>query len=36
MGKLELLIENQIVSIYSPKFDGEQESEFHKFLMENR
>lgn len=35
MGRLELVIENEVVSIYSPVFDEEQKNEFHKFLMEN-
>lgn len=33
MGKLELLMETDKVSIYSPKYDGEEMTEFEKFLL---
>lgn len=36
MGKLELIMETDKVSIYSPKYDGEGQSEFEKFLSSNR
>lgn len=36
MGKLELVIESENVSIYSPKYDGEAMSEFEKFMSNNR
>ena len=35
MGKLELVIESKNVSIYSPKYDGETQTEFEKFMCEN-
>ena len=35
MGKLELVIESDNVSIYSPKYDGETQTEFEKFMSEN-
>ena len=35
MGKLELVIESKNVSIYSPKYDGETQTEFEKFMYEN-
>lgn len=35
MGRLELSIETDHVSIYSPKYDGESMNEFDKFLMSN-
>ena len=35
MGRLELIIETDSVSIYSPKYDGEELSEFEKFLSAN-
>ena len=35
MGKLELIMETKQVSIYSPKYDGESQSEFAKFLSSN-
>ena len=35
MGKLELVIESDNVSIYSPKYDGETQTEFEKFLSDN-
>jgi len=33
MGKLELVVESDNVSIYSPKYDGEALTEFEKFLF---
>lgn len=36
MGKLELIIETDCVSMYSPKYDGDSYSEFEKFLLANR
>ena len=36
MGKLELIMETEQVSIYSPKYDGETLSEFEKFLSANQ
>lgn len=36
MGKLELILKTEQVSIYSPKFDGESQSEFEKFLSSNK
>lgn len=36
MGKLELVIESDNVSIYSPKYDGETQTEFEKFMSDNR
>ena len=36
MGKLELIMETESVSIYSPKYDGESQSEFEKFLSANK
>lgn len=36
MGKLELVIESENISIYSPKFDGETMTEFEKFMFINR
>ena len=35
MGKLELVIESENVSIYSPKYDGEMQTEFEKFMSDN-
>ena len=35
MGKLELVIESDNVSIYSPKYDGETLTEFEKFMSDN-
>lgn len=35
MGKLELVIESDNVSIYSPKYDGETLTEFEKFMFKN-
>ena len=35
MGKLELVIESENVSIYSPKYDGETMTEFEKFMSNN-
>lgn len=35
MGKLELVIESDHVSIYSPKYDGETQTEFEKFMSDN-
>lgn len=35
MGKLELVIETEKVSIYSPKYDGEEKNEFEQFLSSN-
>lgn len=35
MGKLELVIESDNISIYSPKFDGEAMTEFEKFMSNN-
>ena len=32
MGKLELVMETEKVSMYSPKYDGETLTEFEKFL----
>lgn len=32
MGKIELVIESDSISIYSPRFDGEAMTEFEKFL----
>ena len=36
MGKLELIFETEKLSIYSPKYDGETQTEFEKFLAANR
>ena len=36
MGRLELIWETEKVSMYSPKFDGEIQNEFEKFLTSNR
>ena len=36
MGKLELIMETEKVSMYSPKYDGETLNEFEKFLSVNR
>lgn len=36
MGKLELVIESENISIYSPKFDGETMTEFEKFMYNNK
>ena len=36
MGKFELIMETEKVSMYSPKFDGETNNEFEKFLLANR
>ena len=35
MGKLELVIESDNVSIYSPKYDGETQTEIEKLLSES-
>lgn len=35
MGRLELVIETDNVSIFSPKFNGEEMTEFEKFLLNN-
>ena len=35
MGKLELVIESDNLSIYSPKYDGEVQTEFEKFMSDN-
>lgn len=35
MGKLELVVESENVSIYSPKYDGETMTEFEKFMSNN-
>ncbi len=34
MGRLELIMETDKVSIYSPKYDGESMTEFEKFMSE--
>ncbi len=34
MGKLELIMETEKVSIYSPKYEGESMTEFEKFMSE--
>lgn len=36
MGKLELVLETDKVCMYSPKYDGEEQNEFRKFLLVNR
>ena len=36
MGKLELVMETEMVSMYSPKYDGETQNEFEKFLSANK
>lgn len=36
MGKLELVMETEKVSMYSPKNDGENQTEFEKFLTANQ
>lgn len=36
MGKLELVMETEKVSMYSPKYDGETLTEFEKFLSANQ
>lgn len=36
MGKLELVMESENISIYSPKFDGETMTEFEKFMSNNK
>lgn len=36
MGKLELVMESENISIYSPKFDGETMTEFEKFMTTNK
>ena len=36
MGKMELIIETEKVSMYSPKYDGEVNNEFEKFLLANK
>lgn len=36
MGKLELVMETDMVSMYSPKHDGEDHNEFEKFLLANQ
>lgn len=33
MGKLELVLETNKVCMYSPKYDGEEQNEFRKFLL---
>lgn len=35
MGKLELVIETDAITIYSPKYDGESLTEFEKFMLNN-
>ena len=35
MGKLELVIESDNVNIYSPRYDGETQTEFEKFMSDN-
>ena len=35
MGKLELVIETEKVSIYSPKYDGKANNEFEEFMLAN-
>ena len=35
MGRLELVIESDNISIYSPKYDGETQTEFEKFMTNN-
>jgi|GEM_PF-1255913 hypothetical protein len=35
MGKLELVIETDKISIYSPHYDGEEKTEFEKFFIVN-
>lgn len=35
MGKLELILESENVSIYSPKYDGETLTEFERFMSNN-
>ena len=32
MGRLELVMESDSLSVYSPKYDGESHTEFEKFL----
>lgn len=36
MGKFELILETDKVSIYSPRYDGEGQNEFRKFLLSNK
>lgn len=36
MGKLELIMETEKVCMYSPKYDGESQNEFEKFLLANQ
>lgn len=36
MGKLELILETEKVSMYSPRYDGEEQNEFRKFLISNK
>lgn len=36
MGKFELIMETEKVSMYSPNFAGETNNEFEKFLLANR
>lgn len=36
MGKLELILETEKVSMYSPRYDGEENNEFQKFLLANQ
>lgn len=36
MGRLELVIESENVSIYSPKYNGESLTEFEKFMANNK
>jgi hypothetical protein len=35
MGKFDLILETDKVCMYSPKFDGEAQNEFEKFLSAN-
>ncbi len=35
MGRLELVIESGNISIYSPKYDGQVQTEFEKFMSNN-
>lgn len=36
MGRLELVLETEHISIYSPKYDGEALTEFERFMSNNR
>lgn len=36
MGRLELILETENVSMYSPRYDNEENNEFNKFLIANR